>query len=362
MEFPLFFSGKFRFGKRDGQGVVKNKDGTFERNNLRDINPYWTEKPPLEIKESFEDFNDESYVCFQPKSLLQIAIDALAMVMINRRDLMPANKIARVVHAKLKPMIALRYLQSRGGPFSSSGFIKSSTAGAFMPIERLKVSDAKLSVNDTEALIYFQCANRNLQSIELRANKLEALSIYTIVNEIVGNSWPYLVCIDLSFNKLDNISIENIVRGIKNMSCLQTLKLSSCKLDPTGAKLIASLLETDRQITDLDLSFNAILYAGAEKIASAIAVKTTLTSLNLRQNGLGSIGGEFIAQAMQFNFHIRILCLVDNKIGPDIMSLVSGRIRGGMTDTMISFRSTEKELSIPSIFKEGRFDKRKSLH
>lgn len=323
------------------------------------------------MKESFESFNDENATYFQPRSLLLTCIERLASLMITRKDLVPAAQIMRRVNDRLKPMLTLKYLHlqstSLGGNLpspsssSSTGFINSIVPLAFMPVESLRVADAKLSQQDTESLVYFLGANKELRSIELRANKLAARSVYIIVNQLSSNAWPQLISLDLSFNRLDNLSIENITMGVSRMTGLRVVKLAGCKINPNGAALIGALLEEDRQIEELDLSFNAIAFNGAERLARAITKNTTLTSLNLRQNDVGMQGGEYIAQAMEFNQHIRVLCLVDNNVGPAVMSLLSGRIRGGMSDALLSFRANnQKELTVPALFTEARFNKRVS--
>lgn len=339
--------------------MLKHPDGTYERRNFRDLDSLYMEKQPPDIDESFESFldGDGSSAYLQPKSLMQLAIDATAKVMYLRRDLVPAQKIIKkVLNDKLKPLLAHKYLHSRGSAVPSEGFVSSAIAVAFMPVPVIRVSGAKLTAIDTESMIYFQSSNKALNSIELRANKLESLSVYTIVNELVSNSWPNLRFLDLSFNRLDNISIENIVRGVRNMTQLQVLRLSGCRIDSAGVALISGLLESDKQIKELDLSFNAAKYVGAEKIALALTKNKSLTSLNLRQNDLSEVGGQYIAEAMQYNFQIRVLVLVDNRIGPETMSLISGRLRGGMRDALTSFRATKSELTIPHLYSIHRFD------
>lgn len=148
---------------------------------------------------------------------------------------------------------------------------------------------------------------------------------------------------------------------------------------------------------ELDLSFNVIQAAGAESLAEvrhfqtpshrrinpffptslqAITKNNTLTQLNLRNNGLGSIGkvattalrncssshlvsgagagGQALADAMRHNDHIRELCIVDNKVGFDVMTLLAARLRGTARDTLHCVRATELEIPIIHLEKRER--------
>ena len=40
------------------------------------------------------------------------------------------------------------------------------------------------------------------------------------------------------------------------------------------------------------------------------------------------MGGEALLEAMHYNFNIKVLCVTDNKVGPDIATQLAGRLRG----------------------------------
>ena len=63
-------------------------------------------------------------------------------------------------------------------------------------------------------------------------------------------------------------------------------------------------------------------------------------------------GGQTLADAMAFNYKIRELCIVDNKVGFDVMTLLAARLRGTAGETGHCVRATE--LDIPSIHLEKR--------
>lgn len=50
---------------------------------------------------------------------------------------------------------------------------------------------------------------------------------------------------------------------------------------------------------------------------------------------------------MRFNYRIRELCVVDNKVGFDVMTLLAARLRGTASEIMHCVRSAE--LEVPGI-------------
>lgn len=367
------FDGKFRFGKRDGPGVFKTQQGEPDRRTFRDLEAYEIEKPMVEMNNDDvnEDLGDPENVLifFQPESLLKLSLQRVSNLMSTRRNLFPAARLMRVLTSALKPMIAFQYLSTSTSTSTAptvsstrtdlySSFVSSASSQAFdAQVEIIKTSEIVLSSADIDALLYFHCANINISSLIFRANKLETLSVYYIVSELLKNSWPNITHIDLSFNKLDNISIENLMKGIKILKKCKILKLSNCKIDSISTGLISNLIENDEQIIDIDLSFNFIRSLGAEKFAFALTRNSTLQYVNLRMNDLGVLGGGYLAQAMKYNSTLKILCLVDNNVGMDVMTLLSGRLgkSSGVRDVMLAVRT--EELVTPLRYREGRFDK-----
>ena len=76
-----------------------------------------------------------------------------------------------------------------------------------------------------------------------------------------------------------------------------------------------------------------------------------LKELNLRQNQIGSVGGEYIINALEFNQSLHCLCLADNKIGPDLMALLAGRLKHASTREVAASVLAD-ELVVPAIYRE----------
>jgi hypothetical protein len=58
-------------------------------------------------------------------------------------------------------------------------------------------------------------------------------------------------------------------------------------------------------------------------------------------------------EAMKKNRTVRVLCIADNKCGPDIATQLAARLCGSSKDVVASFRAFE--LTIPSIHLERNF-------
>jgi hypothetical protein len=61
-------------------------------------------------------------------------------------------------------------------------------------------------------------------------------------------------------------------------------------------------------------------------------------------------GGAALADAMKHNRFIRELCIVDNKVGSETMTMLAGRLRGTASQTAHCMRS--QELEVPGIHAE----------
>ena len=74
--------------------------------------------------------------------------------------------------------------------------------------------------------------------------------------------------------------------------------------------------------------------------------------IHFQSRYLCTLGGQALADAMKFNDKIRELCLVDNKVGFEVMTLLAARLRGTAGETLHCVRALE--LHIPGIHEEKR--------
>jgi len=84
------------------------------------------------------------------------------------------------------------------------------------------------------------------------------------------------------------------------------LGLGRNNIGDDGAKALASSLEVNGALTNLDLYNNQIGDQGATAIAEAMKVNGALTELFLQGNGIGDQGATTIAEALKFNGALKL--------------------------------------------------------
>ena len=77
-------------------------------------------------------------------------------------------------------------------------------------------------------------------------------------------NWPNLTELDISFNKLDNKGITEIIAGVKRCDKLQILHLAGCQLKPGIFSAFSEYIASNPSITDLNLAFNLLSAIGGE--------------------------------------------------------------------------------------------------
>jgi Ran GTPase-activating protein (RanGAP) involved in mRNA processing and transport len=224
----------------------------------------------------------------------------------------------------------------------------------------IDIHGLKMSFSEVEALLYLTGACTGLLRLTLVSAKIDSAGLELLNKQLEdGRSWPVLEELDLSFNSLAVPGLRSLVRAMeRGCPALVRLKLSGCNIYANGAALLAAYLkEQDRphqQLKVLDLSFNAVQSSGAELLADALrSPLCLLEELNLRHNQIGVAGAEFVLEALEFNQRLRRVCLADNKIGPDLATLLAGRLKRASTGD-VSASVLAKELNMPAIYSERK--------
>lgn len=345
------FEGRFRFGRKDGPGVFVDKDGKMEKGSFSpDPGEKWNEKWPPVIEEE-DNLNEEFH---QPLSLLELAVSALAKAMhTNRNKLAPSRRLTLFLPEHTKKMVAYEYLRTMNPPGSTS-FQQAGPHFAFTSVTELVFQDVKLKQADCEALMYFQGGNSNLTLLRMTSNKFDLASLDRVCGNLRSGAWPVLQTVDLSYNKFDLSALDALLAGVRCNPTICNLRLASCQIKAPGFFSLAKWISVDKQLLSLDVAFNLAESAGAQLLADALELNTTLTSLNLRGNRISQMGGQAFCDAIKNNRSLRVLCVADNGIGPDLLSLISGRLQGSCADVVKSVLIYE--LNLPNIYREGRYD------
>lgn len=120
-------------------------------------------------------------------------------------------------------------------------------------------------------------------------------------------------------------SITSIAVNLRSNSQLTILQLSSCGIDSNMASLIASSLERNHTLIELDLSLNDVNTVGAESIGKMLAVNCVLTRLVLVCSEIDSHGFVSLIEGLWRNSNTKIesLDLSNNRIYDASVSLGS---------------------------------------
>ena len=125
-----------------------------------------------------------------------------------------------------------------------------------------------------------------------------------------------LTNLNLSGNNLGPSGAESLATALKRNTTLTNLNLCGNNLGPAGAGSLATALKRNTILTNLDFSGNNIGPFGAESLATALKTNTTLTNLNMSVNNLGLAGAESLATVLKTNTTLTNLDLSGNNLGP----------------------------------------------
>ena len=101
--------------------------------------------------------------------------------------------------------------------------------------------------------------------------------------------------LNLSYNAL--IDVTSLAAALETNRNLKDLNLSWNKLCPASADSLAASLKTNTTLTKLDLSGNNLSPAGAESLATALETNTTLENLFLFKINISEAGRKKLNEA-----------------------------------------------------------------
>ena len=344
------FEGRFRFGRRDGPGVLKVPGAAPQKANFQG-GQSWHENPIPKVGRLSTE-NEDAIVFLQADTLKELAISAIAKGMVEKRSAIPSRKVASILHEHLKPLVTEEYIKLRSHQFDANKLREAAMQYAFSGVHNEAIfSSLKMNTNMIDAIIYFCEGNINLEKIVLSGTKLDHESILLLCDHM--RMWPTLKYLDLSFNPLSTEMLELLVETIIKQPTLEGLRIAGCRIDSTSAYLLGRLLEKAPHLLELDAAFNMLGARGATPIGRGLNANLTLLKLNLRQNDLGPAGGRVFADCLLIHPTLKQLNLTDNKITPEIMGIISGRLKGRLWD--IYECCCVNQTRTPTFYKEGRF-------
>ncbi|XP_072894401.1 NACHT, LRR and PYD domains-containing protein 3-like [Hemitrygon akajei] len=138
-----------------------------------------------------------------------------------------------------------------------------------------------------------------------------------------------LTVLDLSGNELGDSGVKLVSVALRNPECkIQKLGLREVSLTDSGAEDLASSLSTNRSLTELDLSRNELGGSGVKLVSAALGnAECKIQKLDLDDVGLGDAGAEYLASTLNTNRSLTELNLNENKLGDSGVKLVSAALR-----------------------------------
>ena len=151
------------------------------------------------------------------------------------------------------------------------------------------------SLQCNTTLVHLNLSNTGLVVTEATA---EALTTMLQVNKTLTH-------LDLSNNWEFHNASCGVFQGLQNNTTLVYLNLSNIMLevkkDTPLAKALTTMLQENKHLKNLDLSYNSLYNEGAYCLCEGLQHNTTLVYLNLSSTGITDKGVEYIAQAYNSN-------------------------------------------------------------
>ncbi|XP_059818694.1 NACHT, LRR and PYD domains-containing protein 3-like isoform X1 [Hypanus sabinus] len=138
-----------------------------------------------------------------------------------------------------------------------------------------------------------------------------------------------LMVLSLNNNKLGDTGVKLVSAALMKSGCkLQELGLRDVGLTDSGAKDLVSALSTNKSLTELNLNDNKLGDLGVKLVSAALRnPKRKIQKLWLRDVGLTDSGAEDLASALNTNPSLTELNLGGNKLGDSGVKLVSAALR-----------------------------------
>lgn len=121
--------------------------------------------------------------------------------------------------------------------------------------------------------------------------------------------------LDLEWNSLDNTVAAALARKLVAEGCeLLAVSLERNDIRWEGGEYLATALETNKSLRNLDLAFNRCANRGASAFGRALKKNNTLLTLNLNGNDIALEGGRGIVDGLMVNKTLHSLNLQGNQL------------------------------------------------
>ena len=249
--------------------------------------------------------------------------------------------VARIVQKKQKPLLVnlLHGLYEAQDP-SLCQFVASHLEG------ELDLCENTLSPMDCLVVGYFLfcvCLTTSREfKVDLDLHSLDEYRVSFLVKELskCSSSVKPLLTMDLREGEFSNGVVAHIAIILRHSKCFKTLSISCCSIGDQVMKSLASALEMNGSLEELDLSGNrAVTDIGLTTLGESLKRNRGLKTLDVSDCGIDDRGMKSLASALEMNGSLEELNLRGNNAvtGDGFMAL------GALKTLDISFCSIDDQ-------------------
>eukprot|EP00357_Protocruzia_adherens_P010852 CAMPEP_0115001532 /NCGR_PEP_ID=MMETSP0216-20121206/17438_1 /TAXON_ID=223996 /ORGANISM="Protocruzia adherens, Strain Boccale" /LENGTH=810 /DNA_ID=CAMNT_0002366897 /DNA_START=364 /DNA_END=2796 /DNA_ORIENTATION=+ len=176
-------------------------------------------------------------------------------------------------------------------------------------IETLNLSDAHLTDNILDFINVPLSESKNLRSLDLTDNRFKGATLADLMEKLNQNS--HLEVLDVSFNKLNRV--QTLFENLSGNTTIKRFIADTCNISRRDVASIATVIEKNSFLEELNLRDNDIDSSGAELLGTAFKSNKTLKKLNVELAHFGESGVDSFIKQLERN--CEGVCLTNLNLG-----------------------------------------------
>ncbi|XP_070560471.1 uncharacterized protein [Ptychodera flava] len=180
-----------------------------------------------------------------------------------------------------------------------------------LPVRSLKLDENELFLNK----IMFVKELVDIRQIKLNGREMGDINLQNICKGLSNLS--NLLFISLNHNDIDKVAVESFSTTIANMTELTHLDLSHNNISDVCTFSLGKAIENLTKLTYFNFSNNSIGDVGAQMLSKGIENMSELRHVDISHNNIGDVGAACFSQGIRKLAHLDYLDLSHNEIGDD---------------------------------------------